>query len=173
MRQTNQTITGFLLIDRIGSCAKTAGLLALMIFGMMGTSYAQGHDHEDTLIALPKNAFSLALLQNTATQFKLEITNNSGDTIHPFFFELFAIGFDMTDDCILQQSVNNLNLDTNIEKLWGPQFVSLGIGALFPSEKYATTFGTTASQNSESMIKVRIFGTVNGQNVIWVGFLKK
>jgi hypothetical protein len=172
MRQTNTTITGGIPGIPAFSGAKKAGLLAFLLLGMLSSTWAQSHDSDDTLIALPKNAFNVILLQNTGSQFKFEISNNGTDSIHPFFIELFAIGFDFSQDCILQQSINNINLETNIEKLWGPQFVSIGVGNLPPSGKYATTLGTVSSSPG-AMMKVRLFGTVNNQNVIWVGYLKK
>lgn len=172
MRQTNTTITGKIPEIPAFYSAGKAGLLALLLLGMMSGAFAQSHDSEDTLKALPANAFSLSLLQNTGSQFKIEISNNTGDTIHPFFVELFAIGFDFSQDCILQQSINNINLETNIEKLWGPQFISLGVGDLPPSGKFVSTLGIVTNDPG-SMMKVRLFGTVNHQNVIWVGYLKK
>ncbi|MCC6818343.1 MAG: hypothetical protein IT245_05595 [Bacteroidia bacterium] len=172
MRKTdyfNSKALGWII--RVG-LTKRAGILCLLTLVIMNHGIAQSHDHEDTLVALPKNAFSINLLQNTGTQFKFEIVNNNLDTIEPFFVEIFAIGFNFTEECILQQSINNNNLETNLEKLWGPQFISLGVGTIPPSGHYATTLGTL-SNSQGSMIKIRVFGTINGQNVIWVGYLKK
>lgn len=173
MRQTNTTITGQIPgLPAFGS-ARKASLLALLLLGMMSGAFAQSHDSDDdTLVALNKNAFNLTLLQNTPSQFKFEISNNTGDTIHPFFIELFAIGFDFSQDCILNQSINNINLETNIEKLWGPQFISLGVGDLPVMGKFTTTLGTVTNSTS-SMMKVRLFGTLNNQNFVWVGYLRK
>lgn len=141
---------------------------------MMGTSFAQSHEHEedDTLIAMGKNDFSVSLLQNNASQFQIQIKNNLLDTLQPFFIEMHAIGFNFTDDCILQQSINNLNLETNIEKLWGPQYISLGIGNVPPGGAYNTTLATS-STSSDALIKVRLFGSINGHHFIWVGYIKK
>lgn len=151
---------------------KKAGLLCLLILGIISEGIAQDHEQEDTLVALPSNAFSINMLQKTGTQFTFEIVNYNLDTIKPFFIEVFAIGFNFSEECILQQSINSINLDTNLEKLWGPQFISLGIGILPPSGHYSTTLGTE-SNTQEKLVKIRIFGTMNGKNVIWVGYLKK
>jgi len=172
MRQTNNPITGISLRKEVISCAQKMALLALMVWGLSGELKAQSHDSEDTLIALPADAFSLTLVQNLNNQFTFEIKNNGVDTITPFFVELFPVGFDFTDQCILQQKINNINLDANIEKLWGPQFVSLGVGNLPPSGSYATTIGTETNLPN-TYVKVRLFGTVNDHNIIWVGYLKK
>ncbi len=172
MRQTDYSkLKAFGKIFPTGITRKV-GILSLLLLVSMSKGIAQSHDHEDTLIALPAGAFSINMLQNTGTQFKFEVVNNNVDTIKPFFIEIFAIGFDFTEQCILQQSINNINLETNLEKLWGPQFISLGIGTLPPTGHYATTLGV-AYNAPGSMIKIRLFGTINGQNVIWVGYLKK
>lgn len=151
---------------------KKAGLLCLLILAITSEGLAQNHDQEDTLVALPSNAFSIKLLQNSGSQFTFEIVNNNLDTLEPFFVEIFAIGFNFTDECILQQSLDNVTLESNLEKLWGPQFISLGVGSLPPAGHYSTTLGTL-SNTQDKLIKIRIFGTINGKNVIWVGYLKK
>jgi hypothetical protein len=173
MRQTNTTITGQIPKNSVFGSARKASLLAVLLLGMISGAFAQSHDSEnDTLIALNRNAFNLTLLQNTQSQFSFEITNNTGDSIKPFFIELFATGFDFSQDCIINQSINNIHLETNIEKLWGPQFISLGVGDLPVSGKFATTLGTVTNSTG-ALMKVRLFGTINNKNVVWVGFLKK
>jgi hypothetical protein len=174
MRKTNKTTsTQSCQITRTGQSRKRV-FLVMLLLGMMGTSFAQSHEHEedDTLMALGKNDFSVSLLQNNASQFQIQIKNNLLDTLQPFFIEMHAIGFNFTDDCILQQSINNLNLETNLEKLWGPQYISLGIGVVPPNGTYNTTLATS-SNSSDAMIKVRLFGSINGHHFIWVGYIKK
>lgn len=172
MRQTDYSTTKAFGIPFPSGITKKVGALCLLLLAFSSKGIAQSHDHEDTLIALPANAFSINMLQSTSSQIKFEIVNNGVDTIQPFFVEIFAIGMGFTEDCILQQTLNNLNLESNLEKLWGSEFISLGIGTVPPSGHYATTLGVLSSSQG-AMIKIRVFGTVNGQNVTWTGFLKK
>lgn len=173
MRKTNvkKTIS---LSGAFQSIAFRAALLLVLFSGIAPVVSAQEtHEHDDdTLIALNRHDFTVSISNNNAVGFQLNITNNTVDTLTPFFTELHSIGFTFGNECILQQSINNLNLETNIEKLWGPQFVSTGISAIPPGGTYSMVL-STSSAGTEAMLKVRLFGSINGQNFIWVGFVKK
>lgn len=172
MRKTDKNIMATGCESRTGYYARKTTLFVVLFLGTMGLTFAQSHDHEDTVVALEKGAFTISVLQNSPTQFNLQLVSNKADTLQPFFIEMIPIGFDFTDECILSQSLNNQRLETNIEKLWGPQFVSLGVGIIPPGGRYLATLATQMV-TKEAMIKVRVFGTINGQNFIWVGYVKK
>lgn len=145
----------------------------LLLFCIVFTSnqlFAQ--HHEDTLIALPKNAFSINLLQNTETQFQLEIVNNTTDTLSPLFIEINVAGFEFTEHCILNQQINTTDSIQNIEQLLGSQFISLGIDSLTPSTKYRITL-LTISKKETSTLNIRLFGSNRNQHLIWNGLIKQ
>lgn len=173
MRKTDNKMMAFIYALRNGSHARKTILMMVFFLGAIGTTSAQSHEHDDSLIILQRGDFTLTSIQSGPNQFNLQVRFNRADTLKPFFIELYPVGFDFTDNCIIHQSLNNQSLETNIEKLWGPQFVSLGIGNLPPGTSYTTTLGTALGTNGESMIRVRIYGTLNGHNFLWSGFIKK
>ena len=149
---------------------KTSFLLVLFL-SILCTSKAQ--DHEDTLVVLDRNAFSINILQTSDSMLQLEVLNNQIDSITPFFIEFSINGFLFTQNCILHQSINNLVVENNIERIYGPQFVALGVMQIPPLGNYKTTLGTfNRTNHASSSIQIRIFGMINGHNVIWNGHLR-
>lgn len=152
---------------------KKASLLLVVLLSILCTSKAQDHGHDDSLVILDKNAFSVNLLEATDSMFQLEIFNNQIDSITPFFIEFSINGFLFTQNCILEQSINNLVVENNIEKVYGPQFVALGLMHIPPLANFRTKLGTFHRVvGTPATIQVRIFGMINGHNVIWNGHLR-
>ncbi len=154
---------------------KKASVLLVLFLSIICTSKAQvqEHAHEDSLVVLNRDAFSVSILHSTDSMFWLEILNNSIDSITPFFVEFSINGFLFTQNCILEQSINNLRVENNIERIYGPQFVALGVGNIPPLGNYKTKLGTfNRNTAANASIQVRIFGMINGHNVIWNGNLK-
>ncbi len=150
---------------------KKASFLLVLFLSILCTSKAQ--DHDDTLVVLDKNAFIISILETSDSMFMLEILNNQIDSITPFFVEFSINGFHFTQNCILRQSINDLVVENNIERVYGPQFVALGVMHLPPLGNYTTRLGTFNRTNGASAtIQVRIFGMINGHNVIWNGHLR-
>lgn len=151
---------------------------AFLFFAFIGMTalhaQTEGHDHDgDTLRILPGNNFSVSILNSAGNQLQLELQNKNTDSITPVFVEFSANGFRFSQDCILYQQINNVSVERNIEKIWGPEFVSLGVGSLPPLGKYVMNLALLNGIPSGSSIKVRVFGSVTGQNVLWSGVVKK
>lgn len=165
--------TGKRAYTKLSFLTKKASFLAILFFSIMLSTKGQTTaTHEDTLIVLDKNIFSLSFLEASDTMLQLEVMNNGRDTIKPFFMELSCVGFNLTPECILRQTLNSSIVDKNIEKIFGPQFVGLGINAVPPFSSYTTSLGTMRGKMVGSYIKVMIYGTVNGRQVLWTGNIK-
>jgi hypothetical protein len=156
-----------------GSIIKKTSLALVLFLSILCNADAQDHHHDDSLVILEKRAFIVNILTSSDSSFQLEVLNNQFDSITPFFIEFSINGFLFTQDCILEQRLNNLPIEQNIEKIFGPQFVALGIGQIPPMGNYRTTLATfNKNKATPSSIQVRIFGMVKGHNVIWNGHLK-
>ena len=133
---------------------------------------AQSNDHDDSMVVLNPTDFSLVIKSSSLNLLQLELVSTLGDTIQPLFVELSASGFEFSNDCILQQSINNNNVVSNIEKIWGPTFVSLGVGVIPPFGHYLSDLAIVNGMASGSYIRVKVFGSFNGQNFVWDGSVK-
>lgn len=172
MKRENYTTTQNIKIGQFGFSFFKAALLFAVFFVISNGIQAQSNDHDDTMIVLKSNDFSLNIKSSNSTQMQFELVSTLGDTIQPMFMELSANGFEFSNDCILQQSINNDQVNKNIEKIWGPAFVSLGIGVLPPYGQYLSNLGIVNGLATGSKIKVKVFGTLNGQNFVWDGVVK-
>ena len=159
-------------IGVIDFCSIKGLLLFAVFFAIFGTAQAQSNDHDDSMIVLNRNDFSLNIKSSSLNLLQLELVSTLGDTIQPLFVELVANGFEFSNDCIIQQSINNYNVVSNIEKIWGPAFVALGIGVLPPYGHYQTDLAIVNGMATGSYIRVKIFGTLNGQSFVWDGSVK-
>ena len=159
-------------IGAIDFCSVKALLLFAVFFAIFGAAPAQSNDHDDSMIVLNRNDFSLNIKSSSLNLLQLELVSSLGDTIQPLFVELVASGFEFGNDCILHQSINNYNVVSNIEKIWGPAFVALGVGILPPYGHYISDLAIVNGMASGSYIRVKIFGTLNGQNFVWDGSIK-
>lgn len=165
--------TGKLAYTELSFLTKKASFLAILFFSILLSTKAQNTAiHEDTLIVLDKGTFSLSFLETSDTMIQLEVMNNGRDTIKPFFIEMSCVGFNLTPECIKRQTLNTSVVEKNIEKIFGPQFVGLGINSVPPFSSYVTSIGTLPGKMGDSYISVRIYGTVNGRQVLWTGYIR-
>lgn len=151
--------------------------LLISFFLIITSSFAQhpgdvNDHHGDTLRVLPKGDISVNIVSATSSLLQLELVYKNSDSITPVFVEFSANGFRFNANCILRQQINNINVEKNIEKIWGPEFVSLGIGSLPPQGRYLMNLALLNGIPGGSSIKVRVFGSVTGQNVLWSGTVK-
>ncbi len=113
------------------------------------------------------------MLESSDSLFQLEILSNQIDSITPFFVEFSINGFLFTHNCIYRQSINDLAVESNIERVFGPQFVALGVSNIPPMGNFRTTLRTMRKAGANlPNIQIRIFGMINGHNVIWNGNLR-
>lgn len=159
-------------IGVIDFCTVKALLLFAVFFVIFGTAQAQSNDHDDSMIVLNRNDFSLNIKSSSLNLLQLELVSSLGDTIQPLFVELVASGFEFSNDCILHQSINNYNVVSNIEKIWGPAFVALGVGVLPPYGHYISDLAIVNGMATGSYIRIKVIGTLNGQNFVWDGAVK-
>ncbi len=152
-------------------CFRKATTNLVVIFGLIGSLSAQEHDH-DSLRIMNRNDFAVSIVSSSNNQLQFEKLNKQIDSITPLFIELSAGGFLFSDDCILHQSINNVNVESNIEKIWGPEFVSLGLGYFPPNGRFVTDLAILNGLATGSYIKVRIYGSINGHDILWSGIVK-
>jgi hypothetical protein len=172
MKKKNYSTKENRKIGVIDFCQIKALLLFAVFFAITVGAQAQSHDHDDTMIVLNRNDFSLTIKSSSLNLLQLEIVSSLGDTIQPLFVEFSASGFEFSNDCIIQQSINSSNVVSNIEKIWGPAFVALGIGVLPPFGNYQSDLAIVNGMATGSYIRVKIFGTLNGQDFVWDGSVK-
>lgn len=146
---------------------KKTALTVLLFCGMVYTSFGQTREtHEDSTIVLEKSAFTVNIVQTLDGLLKLELVNNLGWEIGPFFLETYVTGYTLNESHI-EQSLNNILLSENIEKVFGPQFMGLGINALPAFGNYKTTFAISGSTNEAPSLSLRVYGTRDGKPVYW------
>lgn len=173
MRKKIYTITKRNENPVLGFLIRKTTILVVLFYSIIGSLHAQHAEHDhDTIKVLPSNDFSVAIISSNQSQLQFELVYKQSDTITPLFLELSVVGFLFTDECILQQSINNINVFSNIEKIWGPSFVSLGIGVMPPNGRYVTNLAILNGLATGSYIKVRVFGSQNGQDILWSGIVK-
>lgn len=154
-------------------CLRKTTFYFVLFFGLTSALSAQVHDHDDSVRILNKMDFSVAIVSSNNQQLQFQVVSNIGDSITPLFVELSAGGFQFTDECILVQSINNLNVYSNIEKIWGPDFVSVGVGVLPPGGRYLSNLAILNGLATGAYIRVRIYGSINGQDILWTGIAKR
>jgi|GEM_PF-6392325 len=154
-------------------CLRKTAFYFVLFFGLSTSLSAQLHEHDDSVRMLGKNDFTVAIVSSNNQQLQFQAISNIGDSITPLFVELSAGGFQFSDECILFQSINNLNLYNNIEKIWGPDFVSVGVGVLPPGGRYVSNLAILNGLATGAYIRVRIYGSINGQDILWTGIAKR
>ncbi len=173
MRKKIYTITETFRNQFLEFCKRKTSFYIVVFFGLISSLEAQTQEHDhDTVRVLSFNDFSIAILSSDQNQLQFELIYKKNDTIQPLFIELSAGGFLFNEECVLQQSINNVNVNSNIEKIWGPSFVSLGIGTLPPNGRFVTSLAILNGLATGSYIKVRVFGSINGQDILWSGIVK-
>lgn len=145
---------------------KKAALAILLICCVFSISKAQSHD--DSTVVLEKNAFAVTVNKTPDGLLKFELVNNQASEITPFFIETYLKGYVMNTGNV-EQSMNNVTFTENIEHVYGPQFMGLGVSALPAFGNYKTTLTLGDRTNEPTTIQIRISGTQNGQPVIWFG----
>ncbi|MEZ4804447.1 MAG: hypothetical protein R2852_02890 [Bacteroidia bacterium] len=174
MRKNIYTITSSGEGNFIGFCLRKATSFLVVSLSMVGSLLGQVHDHDlDTLKVLSESDFDVTILNSPNNQLQLEFLYKLNDSITPIFFEVAAKGFQFTPSCILNQSINNVNVESNIEKVWGPQFVSLGVGNLPPNGRFVANLALLNELPPGSSMRVRIYGEVDGQDILWSKIIKK
>jgi len=150
-------------IISILSFKKTA-LSVLLLCCMANAPKAQSH--EDTTIVLERNSFTVSVIHTPEGLLKIEMVNNLGSAIGPFFMETNIKGFNLNEGHIVQH-LNDLIVTENTERIFGPQFMGLGLISLPAYGNYKTVFATESKTNEAPAVQIRISGTMNGQHVIW------
>ncbi len=145
---------------------KKATLMIVLICSFVFTSKAQIDNHDDTTLVLGKEAFTVSFTHTPDSSIKFEIINNQVNAITPFFVETYVKGYFLNTQSI-EQTLNNAPVIHNIESIFGPQFIGFGLDVLPPLANYKTKFATENRTNEQSIIVIRISGTINGQHVIW------
>lgn len=155
-------------------CLRKTVFYIVVLFGMVNICPAQDADHDhDTIRIMNRNDFSAGVVPSMNQSMILQISSNIPDSLAPAFIELSVNGFLFTANCIQEQKLNNVSLVSNIEKIWGPEFISLGMGALPPGGTYTANFGLLNEVPTGSIIRIRIFGSVKGQDILWTSVIRK
>lgn len=153
-------------------CLKKLALAVLLFFSLTSISKAQNqHDlklHDDSFVFLDKSAFSVSINHGVDGKLNFELINNQASEITPFFYEVYLKGYNF-DESKLEQSMNNMTFNENIERVFGPQFMGLGLNALPAFGRYKTTFTTADTVNETPSIQIRISGRMNGYKIFWSG----
>ena len=151
---------------------KKTALFFLLFCGVVYSSFCQtredGHIHEDTTIVLEKNTFTVSIEHTPDGLLKLELVNNQGWEIGPFFVETYISGY-LLNESHIEQRLNNIMFSENIERVIGPQFMGLGINTLPAFGSYKTTFATIGQTTEPPSIVLRVYGTRDGKQVYWSG----
>jgi len=148
-----------------GSRLKKTVLSVLLFCGVIYTSGAQ--THEDSTVVLEKSAFTITVEHTPEGLLRVELVNNYGWEFGPFFMETYLTGYTF-NEAHIEQSLNNVLFTNNIEKVFGPQFMGLGINTLPAFGNYKTTFETKGRTDElSSGITIRVYGTRDGKQVYW------
>ncbi len=145
---------------------KKAVLSLMLICSVFSVSKAQSH--EDSTVVLEKSAFAVTVTHTPDGLLKFELINNQASEITPFFIEAYLKGYVMNGGQV-EQSINNVLFSDNIEHVFGPQFMGLGINSLPAFGNYKTTLTLGDRLNETTSLQIRITGTLNGQKLLWSG----